>query len=423
MTTRDLKFAGDVQINKIVLTSLNGQTANIQNQVVSIEIYEDLLSPFTTLSIVVKDSIDYINLFPFIGEEYLDIDIATPGLDSSHNIRGKFYIYKIADRIYSKDREVLYTIKAASEEFLTNTNVKINKPLDGKISDIAAKVLVSDGLKTKKQINIEETKNKTKLISNFWDPIRCMNELCERAISKTNSPSYMFFENRTGYNFKSIDSLLTQKTYANFIKDNYSRKEEGTLTGSVKNPTEDFKRIIDIDVPLLYDYIDDAKSGQLKSRMITYDLVTKKYAVKDYSVKTDPKPFTLLNKSYPYSRYAIANPSAKTIVVPKYYGVFDGYSDVGSSAIVQRRMSFFKNLEKHKIEIEVIGRTDYTVGLIVDLELPKIAQITKDEKEKRDMMLSGRYLVSAITHYINRSNHVCKVELIKNSVLFDMEKA
>jgi hypothetical protein len=83
-------------------------------------------------------------------------------------------------------------------------------------------------------------------------------------------------------------------------------------------------------------------------------------------------------------------------------------------------MSFFKNLEKYKVQIEVAGRTDYTVGMIVDLNIPKISQITKEDADTRDLIISGKYLVSAMTHYISRSQHTCKMELVKNSLIFDL---
>jgi hypothetical protein len=42
--------------------------------------------------------------------------------------------------------------------------------------------------------------------------------------------------------------------------------------------------------------------------------------------------------------------------------------------------------------------------------------------ETKDMILSGRYLISAINHTITRENHICNMELIKNSILTDLTK-
>ena len=60
-----LRFAGDVSISKIRVISQSGFYQDIANQVIGIQIFEDLLSPFITGTLIIKDSLDLINLFPF----------------------------------------------------------------------------------------------------------------------------------------------------------------------------------------------------------------------------------------------------------------------------------------------------------------------------------------------------------------------
>ena len=418
MQNTAIRFAGDVQLKQIILSSLNGQIANITNQVILIEIYEDLFSSFTTLSIVIRESVDYINLFPFVGEEYVDVDIVTPTMDQ--HIKGRFYIYKITDREYTSEREVVYAMKCIAEEFITDANTKISKAFSGNVSESAFKILGKDGFDTKKKLNVEATSNTSKFTANFWTPSKCLNYLATNAINASGSPSYLFYENRDGFNFRSIDSLLSAPPYHKFIKDNYTRTSIGNSTQTTKDPKEDYKRIIEFSVPVLTDYINEIQSGRLKSRLITHDILTKKYTVKDYSVKKDPSPPTLLNPNPAYSKYATANNSSTMLFMPRYYGNFTNFSDVTNTKIVQKRMSFFQGLNKYKINIQVFGRTDYTVGQVVEVNVPKVTQITKRDTDPRDNILSGNYLISAISHIINRENHTCNIELIKNSVLVNL---
>lgn len=415
-----LKFAGDVRINEARLTALNGQSALITNQILSIEIYEDIFSPLITMNVVVKESVDFLNLFPFCGEEYLTLDIETPTLEVP--IKAIFYVYKIADRIYTNEREVAYSLKCSSVEFLTDANTKITRAFNGNIIDSIQYLVGKDGLNTTKPMIAERTINSTKFVANFWSPIKCISYLSSHAINSNDSPTYLFYENRDGFNFRSINEILAQAPIQNFIKDNYSRTE--TLSpNSIRSYTDiqqDYRRILDLQIPVVTDYIESIQSGQLKSRLITHDLVTKKYSVKEYSVKTDPKQSNLLNTNPLYSKYAIGNSSSSILVMPKHYTLHNNFTDTTNSKTVQKRLSFFKNLEKFKVVIDVIGRTDYTVGRVVNLDIPRVSQITKEDTDYRDKMVSGRYLVSAITHVINRENHVCKMELIKNSVITNL---
>ena len=415
-----LRFAGDVQIKEVQLNSLNGQVANVTAQVVSIEVYEDLFSPFITLSIVLQESVDYINLFPFTGEEFVDLTIVTPTMDTP--ITGRFYIYKITDRDYTREKEVVYTIKAVSEEFLTDANTKIAKAFSGNIAEIAQKILGKDGYNTKKKVHIEQTSNTTKFVANYWAPSKCLSYVATTSTNASNSPTYLFYENRDGFNFRSIDELLKAKTYHTFIKDNFTRTTEADGVDSVKDPKEDYKRIIDFSIPVLTDYMNDIQNGRMKSRMISHDIVTKKYTVKDYSIKTDKTPTTLLNPNPAYSKYSSSNAASTIIFMPKYYGNFNNFTDVTNHKVYQKRLSFFQNLNKYKANMQVLGRTDYTVGQVVDVYIPKATQLTKEDQDPRDQILSGRYLISAISHSITRTNHTCNLEIIKNSVLTDLSK-
>jgi hypothetical protein len=416
-----LRFAGDVLLRNVEVRSLNGQIANITNQVESIEVYEDLFSSFISASIVLRESVDYLNLFPFIGEEFVNLDIVTPSLEIP--IKGRFYVYKITDRMYTREREVVYTIKCISEEFLTDSNTRISKAYDGKLGLIAAYILEKDGFNTQKRVNIEDSANTTKFTANYWSPTRCLNYAAAAAFNKAENPSFLFYENRDGFNFRSIDELLKFDTYHKFTKDNYTRElQSEESTKSKQDPTEDYKRILEFNVPVLTDYMKEVQSGHMKSRVISHDLVTKRYSVKNYSIKEDPKANTLLNPTPGYSKYAISNFASTQIVVPKHFQNFNNYGDVTNYKIAQKRLAFFSQLEKYKITIQVNGRTDYTVGQIMDLNIPKATQITKEDTETRDLILSGRYLVSAVNHTITREKHTCNMELIKNSILTDLTK-
>ena len=420
--TNTLKYAGDVRIKEARLTALNGQTALVTNQIMAVEIYEDIFSPMMTMNVVIKESVDFLNLFPFCGEEYLTLDIETPTFDAP--IKGIYYVYKISDRMYTNEREVAYSIKCSSVEFLTDVNTKITRAFSGSIVDSVQYLFGKEGLNSTKQIVLEKTTNSTKFVANHWNPIKCINYLASSALNSLESPTYLFYENRDGFNFRSINGILKEQPIQSFIKDNYTRSNDNSYDSlkSYNNPYEDYRRILDIQIPVLTDYINSIQSGQLKSRLITHDLVTKKYTVREYSAKRDPKPPILLNDNPLYSKYAIGNASSTMIVIPKHYTLHDNYTDTTNAAFIQRRLAFFKSLEKFKVTIDVIGRCDYTVGKVVELDVPKVTQITKEDPEVRDKMVSGKYLISAISHVINRERHLCKMELVKNSVITNLSR-
>lgn len=412
-----LRFAGEVNVKNVTLYSLNGTKLNISNQITSIEIYEDIFSPFITATIIVAESVDFINLFPFIGEEYIEVNIETPTSDVP--IKNVFYVYKISDRIYTSDREVTYAIKCVSKEFVRDANLKLRKAISGNIEKAAKSLIKEEGLGTDKSILSEPTTNNIKFVSNFWSPVKCLNYLASSAISSESSPSFLFFENRNGFNFVSINTLFESDVYQVFTKDNYARdlSSDQSSASSNKNVVRDYTKILELNIPIVTDYMKSTQSGQVSSKVISHDILTKRYRVKDYSLLNDQKVFRLLNDKLPHSDKVLIDNSSMITVIPKYYNTHMGFADSTDYKTFQRRQAFFENLRKHTIRINVLGRTDYTVGLLVDVTIPSVKEFTEQDPSTKDKMLSGKYIITAISHKIDHENHECNIELMKNSVI------
>lgn len=424
--SESIRFAGDVNIDKIEIISSNGFLQNVTNQVIAIEIFEDLYSPFITGNIVVKDSLDLANLFPFVGEEFINLKIHTPTLeDKTQVIDSQFYIYKMSNRELMGDRNVVYQLHFISPEAIVDLNKKISKVYEGKISDIASK-LVTDktfGLETKKKLNLEPTPNSVKYISNFWSPIKNLNYIAGNAVNTANAASYVFFENRVGFNFVSLENLFKSPVKQDFVYDSYIR-DMGSLNTTIRNVEEDYKRIVDVSIPEAYDYMDRSMSGMFSSKMISSDITLKRYVAKNFDMLKDFSKNSHLNAFPLASKKNIQRPSSLIINYQKEYGLFNGYTDVTNAKTLQQRISLLQQAEGSKIEITVPGRTDYTVGMKVSVKLYKNSPVTKTDSNEdiTDNMFSGNYLISAINHYINREKHECKMELIKDSFIVDLEK-
>lgn len=420
-----LGFAGDVRINNVAITTTRGFVATITPQVIGIEIYEDIFSPFITGKITIKDSQELTSIFPLIGEELVYIDVATPGLDSNYTYKGEYYIYKYDDVTQLAERSIVYVLYFCSKEAIVDINKKISKTYDGKISTIASKIMKDpDGLETSKPCNIEETPNSTKFISNFWSPVQCLNYLLENAVNDKDSPSFVFFENKFGLNFVSLGSLISDvPIYQNFIWDNYSQDYTGKVSNYERNLNRDFQRIIEYTKPAMFDYMDRVRTGMYGSQMVTYDLTTKKYTHVGFTpVFHDVEH---LNKYPLYSDKVVARPRATLIREHKYLNNFPGYGDVTNTKTLQQRLHLLTLAEAFKLHITVFGRTDYSVGQKVHVSIPKNDEVLEDETadEMLDRVYSGNYLIGALCHLITREKHTCSMELIKDSFIFDLNNA
>jgi hypothetical protein len=418
-----IRFAGDVNVEQVTITSRNGFTQNITNQVIGVEIFEDLFSPFLSGNIILKDSLDLINLFPLVGEELVDIKINTPSFEGvTKVINNKFYLYKLSDVEFAGDKSKIYRLHFISPEAIADVNKRISKAFSGKISDIAKQIVTdqSYGFETKKTLNLEDTSNLTKYVSNYWSPVTNINYLLGNAVSNEGEPNFVFFENRTGFNFISLTKLYTQTSTQTFVNDTYMRDFDSD-GGNRRNIEEEYKRIIEISIPNSYNYMDNIRAGMYSYKIITYDILTKKYASKHYNILDGWKKESNLNPYPLVSKNHIDNPWSTIIKEPKYYNNFDKFNDVTNTKIIQKRISQMLQAEGNRIEIVVPGRTDYTVGQKVELKLYKSQPTTKEDTDFIDMANSGFYIISAVNHFFTREKHECSMELIKNSYMFNLD--
>jgi len=419
---QSLQFAGDVSVDKVKIITSNGVYQDITAQVITIQYYEDLFSPFISGSLIVKDALDLVNLFPFAGEEFVELEISTPALQKSA-IKGRYYIYKLSDRDLIGDNVVVYQLHFISLEAIIDLNKKISKVFTGNVANIVKSIVgdKNDGLQSDKTVYIEETTRSVKFISNFWSPVKCINYLTEFAVNANSAPSFVFFENRDGFYFVSLDSMYASSIYQDFIFDKYTR-DDLTAGRTIKNPQEDFKRITSISIPVGFDYMDRIRSGTFASKSLSYDLTNKRYNVRKYNMFEKFDKLNHLNKYSIASEKAIFRFNSLLVNYPRALNTFNGFGDTTNYKNFQERISLLKQAESNKIEIVVPGRTDYTVGQKVSVTLHKVEPHSKDDNNTIDKMFSGFYLVSAINHYITRESHECNMELIKDSLQINLDR-
>jgi hypothetical protein len=420
-----IRFAGDISVEEVIIVTTRGTIQNVTNQVIGIQIFEDIFSPFISGTLTFKDSLDLTSLLPLVGEEYVKIKVRTPTFETPNGIIDKeFYIYKLSDKELINNATYIYRLHFISTEAIIDANKKLSRPHEGKVSDIVRDVIFMEfGLQYKGKANIEESVNGIKFVSNFWNPYKVIKYASERALNQKNSPSYLFFENRNGLNFVSLESLFANPVYQNFNDSQLGRSF--TSTGSTyedKNNT--YSNIFALRVPEGFNYLESLSSGMYASKLISYDLLTKKYMVKNFDALEGFDKYNHLNKYPLLSDKAVRKNNSTIFYSPKYYGNYSNFGDVTDTNMVQRRASLLAQIQNAKIEITVAGRTDYTVGQTVNLTIFKKQPINASESNDsiKDLLLSGNYLIAAIHHFISKESHECIMELVKESLVADISK-
>ena len=416
-----LRTAGDVNIEKVQIMSGNGRTVDITNMVGEIQMFEDIFQPCITGTIAIGDSLDLVNLFPFVGEEKVAIKIRTPSMKDNldANIDREFYIYKMTDRKIIGDRQVFYMLHFCSFELLADTNVKLSKRYEGNVADIAGVIMKREGLKTELAVQVEETVNSVSYISNFWSPYKNLQFLSDRAMNAHGAANYVFFENRKGLNFVSFDGIFAQQTKDTYTFDNFQREVKSDTT--IRDPEKDFSRFLDYSIETGFDYLERVRTGMYGSKFIAHDILTKKYSTKNYNMFKEWDKTNHLNLYPLSSEDTLVRTNASILSYPKYNNMFNGYGDDGAQNWMPRRNSLMSQAQAYRLVAEASGRTDVTIGQVMRINLYKTVPIKKEDVDTdlMDQMFSGRYVISAINHRFTRDKHEMHMEFIKDSLLVD----
>ena len=413
MAQAGVAFAGDVTINAIELVA-GGSKIDIREQVLSIELFEDIFSPFITGKVAITDSQDLINRMPLIGQELIQIDIQTPEMDKS-KFKGTFYIFKLTERISLGDTETGYVLHFINSDAVKDRSNSIDAAKKGFCSNIIQDLVAEDaqGLKSTKQLNMTPTVNGTRFICNGWSPTRAIDFVTERAINKEGHADYIFFENRDGYNFLGLSELYNGPVIQEFIEDNQS--PDGS------DADESYKRISKMFMHEGFNFFERLRQGVFINKLRNYDMTTKTYTKSNYSSLAQFKERSHLNK-YPLSTPdVIANENASSFQLLTHENMHKGFGDTSVERSLLQRTSAIANTRAFVLNIEVPGRMDYTAGRVVNLSTFR-KEATDKDTDMLDPMFSGNYLIGSIGHEITSKAHTCSMEIFKDSMLVDLAK-
>lgn len=416
--------AGQINFLGCDILSESGVATNVTPQVERITIFEDIFSPFISGEITLRDTYDIPNAIGLSSKLLLRLDLNTPSLPNNKNINGYFLIYNLTNRELASDRSQLYTYRFASEEIIYDVQRRISKTFRGTGKSIIEE-LVSKKLGSNKRVNGDDSENELVYTSNFWSPTQNFRYIIEHSKDNEGNPSYVFFENRDGFNFKSLSSiakggksdLMQYLVASDFIADVETSLDNKIRFGaSTRNPNSDYSIIRELRVDSTFDILDFLSKGGSRTLLYTHDLVTKRIDIQKFDLVNDNH--NKLNDKRFLSDTVISTTEPLIMTGSKYWNVSDK-GDMTNTRFLQKRVSQMAQFESFKIEVDIFGRTDYTAGEKVYLDINQIRPIAEDEEKEvfLDRMYSGTYIVSKIAHHITRKEHMATLELIKDSTI------
>ena len=448
-----LNFAGEYAISELKLMSSSGNVVDLSLAYTTLSLFEDIFSSSMSGLVVVADTNNILMNLPVTGQDYLSMKIVTPSLEKSpiDYTQTVFAVNKIDTRVDADGTQV-FQLHFISPELLRNERVRISKSYESTISNMVYDALNNAKyINTNKEIFLEETKGIRKIVVPNSHPFDFIKKLAREAESKEyNSPHYLFYENIFGIHFRSIESLYRQASIGS-----YHAGDVGFSLTTAGKIEEEYARVIDYQIQANNDTLANVVGGMLASKIITHDIVQKKYDISRHDYFQDFYKYKRVNynstsKDNPiYSEVPLdtfgnnlgnfdesrihlhPTSTVSTIglgslgLIPEFVGkdashyTSDNESLYESNAIprtlLSRQAKFMELNAGTSINMQIKGNTTIACGDIVEFDMPIVGK--SHGKGDSDIYYSGRYLISKLRHIFQPSsnNHEIALTLVKDS--------
>lgn len=434
----------DVIIEEVTIIGSNGQTEDINTGTVFdvIKIFEDIFSHVITGSIQITDGTGLLTRLNMHGNEFIKIRFRLPGEGlgkASSRFEKTFRIYKCSDRRpLDKTQMQRYELFFCSEELIFSNQLTLSRKLrEGSVRDHVISICRKDLKINRKKLipsHFQSTMGTSDLILTQYKPFEAIEYLCSRAYNE-NESTFLFFENKDGFNFVSIEKMVKAESIISFFYPTAKTTEDQADAG-FKN----FNKVMQFNYPRVFNSLETTATTAQNGRLFTLDLITQSYKKYDYSYFSPNTRRMLMDTAVPGSSPQklsfpfndATNRNGKAIyeeygtevnycLTNKGNGNLDYFrnkafrsTDTSVERTLLQRKAQLNLLRNSEVECAVAGNPMLTVGRMVNFELPAFMP-EGPNKRKHDNYLSGRYLITRVCHVLTGQSLQTKLTLSKNS--------
>lgn len=428
----------DFSLKSVSIAAL-GETEGyeIKQMVNTFSYVESITSPFVAATMTVADSAGLLADLPIQGGETVKVVVETSTKEEPQEY--VMQVWKVGNR-YAKNQTQAFTLGLISVEALNNECVRLIKKLEGHPEEIIAKIMTEDLNSTKEFITelngmSSPTQFSVKMIPANRRPFDIISSLSVKSVSKntngsagssSNSKSnrgkvggsagYFFWENKRGFNFFAVDSLMEnneENTWGPYIEKPANQDDGADDRITISQAT--FMSEVDV--------MSSMRKGKYSSLIVFFNHSTGQYEEFDYSLQDAYKDMKHLGAQNTPSLIKFGEKSISdypTRIVSQILDHESWYNEAGIASYDEKDgaespsefCDFHKHfaaqslmryeLLKHQMATVVIpGNSEICAGDKIDIKLVNKAPAARVQDEPYDPESSGVYLIQEVTHTYN----------------------
>ena len=445
-----IQYAGEYHIKGALIVTPAGNSIDVSGTAIEFNIYEDIFVTGLYGDITIIDVDNIAESTPIIGQEFLAVNITTPGLEDIP-IQHNFSIYAVTRREDLSKGGQLLKLSFCSPEVVRNERIRVQRSFVNTIDNIISSILINE-LKTEKKFSTEVTAGIRNIVSPNFHPHSLINRLTAEAVSQSHAANhFLFYENLHGIHFHSLEYLYS-KSHIQMVESDGMDSAGGEFEGKKQNPLVDFQRPLSFQINSNNHLLSNIRNGLLGSTMTSYNIFRKNYNIYtyDYFDEFYKTPRTNTDRlmtdggefgSFPmYSDGAIDKDSGDVGDFPDSRIHLTSISSASNDGIrydMSHSVDIFANTDGEypfiangmanmlsrdskltelsggiSVTMKLHGHTKISVGELIEVRFPPPKGV---KGVTTDRYLSGKFLITKARHTFDNANRKHTVTLLASS--------
>ena len=257
----------------------------------------------------------------------------------------------------------------------------------------------------------------------------------------------MFYENKEGYNFTTLDNLYKQSVSAKYNTGDFF----SVVAGALPDVVEEYSRPIRHQIASSNNMLDGINRGLLGSTFISYNIYNKKYTTSQFKYFDNFRDFGRIGGNpiyntneiddfkntvgdFPNSKRHLHSTSKEGENDAQFYSV-DPNAVIGSKnvkslyspnkvedSLLPRQSKFVELKTGVMMMIEVHGQTNLSVGKTIFFDFHVAGESHGDNK---DPYYTGKYLITDLSHnfsFTPKKEHTTAMTIVKDGYGTELEQ-
>jgi len=388
------------ELESATLTCSNGTEYNIVDLIASLSIDESLYSGSLQGEVSILDAAQLLEKVKCVSGEGLHLVLKRRLLDGqSTKYSHKFRIAEIHSYAKLSPGTATYVFRCVSEHAYISQSKTISKPFNNVPGQLIKNICTDELSIDEKNLSINtETKQTIVGVYPRMRPMYLINWLARR--SYDNGTPFFFYETLGhGIYFESYENLINKESYKEYT---YA-PSTNTIVGSEENNKILASKVLTLSSEFNMSQYMNIGAGAYSSTLHTLDIATKSYDTQTYAY-SDSKLRLNANGVIPKGSQIQERPLEEHRDSTNFYISLNTSAVSGGSSYqapansdILAANAYIQNMDTLELRVEIYGDFNLYTGSTIDINVVKSID-AGDDKRGRDLFLSGKYIISSITH-------------------------